>query len=493
VSPAILPSGVLGHIFSARLRTRSVLNNVALGVLCLAFFFIAYHHAPPEPFISGDSPGYIDFSSQRTAGYPVFLRFISWADGGLAIASPLQLAMLCAGTALFAIGLCHLLGSFWSGLLGIVLVLGNYEIVKYSFWILTDGPFISLTLAMLGSVALWLATKKGAALASASVFFAAATTVRPDGIVLLPMLVIIYVAMWPAYRQPARALALLALPAAGVFALNAIAYHSYHKSWQPNSVLGINLLGKAARLADGSEASDHKEWIANAVAIVSPLQPRFAIGETWMDRALISAPVYDGIRHALDLFPGEKQLLSKEDLGDGAHADRAMIGLAIDIIRAHELAYLHIVAENYAATWYIPQLLSRSDAKRLRDGIDEKATPSDRAEMIESIPEPRPWPFVAVMHAFQIAVFALSIGFLIGVPLSALRGNRPDAAAWFGCSAAVSLHLGFLLVAVVNETKPRLTLDYWPLEALIVVVAAAFSARRTVVLLKPARALVRVR
>src|ERR1700719_4136929 len=102
-----------------------------------------------------------------------------------------------------------------------------------------------------------------------------------------------------------------------------------------------------------------QKWIASVANVADNYRGRFAIGQGWMDRPLLSAPLYDLIRHELDtLFP-------PDELGNGAAADHALTALAFDIIRAHKFAYIRDVAENYAALWYIPQLLSSDDAARL--------------------------------------------------------------------------------------------------------------------------------
>jgi hypothetical protein len=454
---------------------------ILFAVVCVILFAIADHFAPPTPFFGGDTPGYIDFISQRTAGYPILIKAITWADGGLGILPVVQLSMMCGAAALFSMGIYCLTRSIWSSILTIVLVLGNYEVVKYSYWVLSDGPFISLLLAMLGCCAFWLGTKKAAWLAGASFFLGAAVTVRPDGITLLPMLAIVYATVPREYRGGALTFVLLSAPAATAVTLSAVAYHHYHKSWNPDSVLGINLLGKAARLADGSEPSKHPEWIATIGNIASPYRRRFAVGESFIDRALLSAPVYDNIRHSLGLLPGDANLaVNREELGTGANADRALTSLAFDIIRAHKLAYLHIIAENYGGLWYIPQLLSGDDVRRLQSIIAQRAPATDYKAEVDYIPVPRPLFIVGFMHLFQIGVFLISVAFLIIPPLELIEGGQPSLIAWFGCSAAICLHVSFLVIAFINETKPRLTLDYWPLEALVVVLAFTLGAKTIV-------------
>jgi hypothetical protein len=374
-------------------------------------------------------------------------------------------------------GVGRLIGRLWCAITVLVLMLGNYEVVKYGFWVLSDGPFISLLAAMLGCFSFWLATKRLVWIAVASTLLGAAISVRPSGSLLLLMLPILYAYAWRAFEQRAQTLALMIIPCTIVTFMSLVAYHQWHDSWKPNSVLGMNLLGRAAPLADGSEPSARPAWIAIVADVAAGYRDRFLRGDTWEDHALLSAPVYDLIRHKLGLLPDDPHsAFPADELDTGATADHALTALAFDIIRAHKADYIRDVAENYAALWYIPQLLSRDDAARLDRIIARQFSASDPPTERDFIPAPRPWLVVVSMHLFQLCIFLTSAFYLIALPAGLIRRHQPSVYVWFGFAGAAALHTSILVVAFINESKPRLSLDTWPLEVLLAVLTLAAAS-----------------
>jgi hypothetical protein len=453
-------------------------NQYALPiVICVAFFGLALMFAPEKPLISGDSPSYIEFWSQRTAGYPIFLNIVGLFDSQLRTLPLLQLLILCGATLLFSLGMRCLTQSYWSATAVVLLLLGNVEVLKYSFWILSDGLFISSLAAILGAFAFWLGGKRLIWLVPASMFLGVAMSIRPASFPLLAILPILYVYAWYMLGRCVGTFALMLVPAAIVIFLSLAAYHQWHGSWRPNSVLGLNLLGKAALLAKGNEPSARPAWIAVIAKVGADYRERLGMGETWADRSLLTAARYDNIRQSLGLYPGENSAFPTDELGTGSTADRAFTEVALDIIRAHKLAYLRQVLDNYVALWYIPQLLTRDDATRLKRIIVSQVSPSDLANEISSIPTPRSWPVVIFTHLFQLFIFIISIIFLISLPVQLIMRRRADVFIWFGFAAAVVLHASILVIAAINESKPRLLLDTWPLEVLLAVLALAVAGR----------------
>src|SRR5690349_10470042 len=207
---------------------RAHAHYLVLTVTCLTFFSFVMTFAPEKPFLSSDSPSFIDFASDRTAGYPILLSLIRIFDDQLHALSPIQLFMFCSASLLFSMGMGSLTRSIWCAVAVLALMFGNYEVVKYSFWVLSDGPFISFVTASLGTFALWLATKRPIWLVTASMCSAAAISIRPAGGTLLLMLPVFFLYSWYALRRPGQTLALMVLSVGFVFFLSLIAYHQSH-------------------------------------------------------------------------------------------------------------------------------------------------------------------------------------------------------------------------------------------------------------------------
>src|SRR5262249_30649131 len=161
---------------------------------------------------------------------------------------------------------------------------------------------------------------------------------------------------WCTLRRQGQTLALMVVPVVLVFFFGLVAYHQWHGTWSPNSNLGKNLIGKAAPLAEGNEPSTRPTWITIVANVGSDYRRRFPTDASWSDRVLLDAPLYDQIRHSLGVFSEPVSVFPAEELGTGPTRDRALTAVALDIIRAHKVAFLREVLENYAALWYIPQL-----------------------------------------------------------------------------------------------------------------------------------------
>jgi hypothetical protein len=440
---------------------------VVLAVSCSGFFLLALTFAPDQPEISPDSFLFLRFEPDKTAGYPIFLALVGWFDGRLSTLSAIQLLILCSSTLFFSVAVYRMTGYFLCAIVVVALMLGNYEVVKYSFRVLSEALFISLLALLLTSVAFWFATGRHRWMVAASAFLGAAVAVRPAGYGLFIMLPILYVWAWRLHERQNLALGAMVVPATIVLLLSLAAYHHRHGTWHTSSVLGYNLLGKVSVFADGTERSSRPDLIDAVKNIADRYRARLAMGETWADRILLANP-YDLIRK--DILSTDNAGLS---LGRNAAADRTMTWLALDIIAAHKAAYIWNVAENFAALWYVPELMTQNDVTRIQQQIAKSPTPT----MSIGFPlAPRPWLLVESLRLFQLGVFTTSLVFLIALPLQLIFYRRGDSILWFGFAAASALHACVILIAAINESKPRLMFDNWPLLVLLVTLGFAWAA-----------------
>src|SRR5262249_34395919 len=217
---------------------------------------------------------------------------------------------------------------------------------------------------------------------------------------------------------------------------------------------------------EGNEPSARPAWIAFVANVGAAYRGQFPTGASWSDRALLGAPLYDDIRHSLGVSGDPVSAFPADELGTGPAADHALTAVALDIIRYHKVSFLREVLENYAALWYIPQLLTHDDVARLKDIIARQCLADDGDFLADRDVErlARPSLVVICTHLFQLCVFLISIIFMIALPTGLIVRHRANVGVWFGFAGSVALHSSILVVAAINESKPRLLLDYWPLE-----------------------------
>lgn len=437
-------------------------QTATLAAVCAVFFLAALAVLPHTPEIQPDSIGYLQFAPDRTAGYPMFLALIGLVDARLSILPLVQLSIFCASLLFFSIAVNRITHCFVCSLATIALIFGNYEVVKYCSRAMTETLFISLSMMALGCLAFWISTGRLRWMVAASALVGAAVAVRPAGYALFVMFPILYLWAWGRERRYVQVLAAMIVPAAIMLFMSLAAYHQRHQTWDPPSVLGYNLLGKAISFADGTERGTRPDLIVAAAKMAALYRQRFEVGENWSDHVFLAAGTYDDIRRNFSVA-------FDTGFGAGAAADRAVTRLALDIIDAHKIAYLRNVAENYAGLWYVPELTTANDVARLRRQIAGLAQPMSTS--IEYTLVARPWPLIMSIRLFQLLVFASSMAFLIALPVQLIRYRRADPLLWFGFAVASALHASIVIVAAINESKPRLMLDSWPLMILVIVLA----------------------
>ena len=130
----------------------SRIERVCSAVLWLApalYALLALVQTPPEPILFPDSPGYLEFSALRTAGYPIFLKGVTALFGDVSPVPAIQVLTFAWSAWFFGISVRRLTGRSWSAALILLGTLGNPFLVEYHHAILTDSLFTTLALVIL--------------------------------------------------------------------------------------------------------------------------------------------------------------------------------------------------------------------------------------------------------------------------------------------------------------------------------------------------------
>lgn len=139
--------------------------------------------------LHNDSPGYINFWSQRTAGYPTFLNLITAVFGSVQAAPKVQLVLMA--TAISFLG-WSVYRTFFAPYFAPILVLvlfGLSAVSKFHAYILSETLFISLLCTMMGCLIMLVAHPTVRLATVTALTCGLAITVRPVGLGLL--------AIWP--------------------------------------------------------------------------------------------------------------------------------------------------------------------------------------------------------------------------------------------------------------------------------------------------------
>ncbi|MBV8777904.1 MAG: hypothetical protein JO258_11980, partial [Alphaproteobacteria bacterium] len=320
--------------------------------------------APQIDLMQRDSQGYLDFSPTRTAGYPLFLRAVEHLPGGLAALPLLQLSLYGLAALLLAAEFRRLTQSKLAGGALLVLLLGNTQVTRLSFMIMTEALFLAFLMLLLAALCRLARSPRWQMLAVASLIAGVAVLVRPAGYALL--LSLPGAAWWSGrggFPWP-RALFAAALPCLAVLAMGMVAYHAVHGLWRTQSFLGSNLFGKAAAVIDTSPAGQQAPDIGWMAACVAPDRAVIDRAPSWVDRFRLLGPYYDIWRWDT-LY---RQLPARTGIaaGDAPALDAAMLRLSLRAIGAAPAAYAAEVARTYGAMWWLPDAMTGAELARFR-------------------------------------------------------------------------------------------------------------------------------
>ena len=451
-------------------------SAVLLTILVIACELL---QAPPAALMQVDSQSYLDFAAERTAAYPLFLRFVEHLPGGLRDLPPIQLGLY----ALAALFLCcefrKLSGSrFASGLL-LVLLLGNAQVTRLNFMIMTEALFLCCLMLLLALCCRLVRKPRWQTLGMASLAAGLAALIRPAGYALIISLPVIGWWCWRDALPAGRAVLAAALPYLATLGLGMIAYHAEHGLWRTETFVGRTLLGKAAAVVDANPSENDPKIIRSIAAAVAPDRAVIDRAPTVSDRFRLIVPYYDLWRYGkvYDIVAAQAGV-PKSDV---VALDRHMEAVSFEIIAAAPAAYLADVALNYGALWWLPDAMTQAQLARFRAVV----------AALEPLPDLGRYPawhrdhsdaVIWALHGFMATAFAVSLWWGFHLIASIVRGTPLPPLARLGVVAAILVHASFLLTAAVEAGLPRYAWALWPVLSILFVsglVACLQSERPT--------------
>ena len=159
------------------------------GFLLLGF--LAYIITGTEPLTTKDTSSYINLWSIRTAGYPAFLHALFWlglSSEGIVL---VQFAVLLISAGYLSWIIFRITGALATALLVNILLIAAPWMKMYAQTLATEALFISLLMVWLAHALLLIVKPQARHLAILFVAAAAASTVRPIGVFLFPIILVL--------------------------------------------------------------------------------------------------------------------------------------------------------------------------------------------------------------------------------------------------------------------------------------------------------------
>ena len=415
--------------------------------------------APPAALMQVDSQSYLDFAAERTAAYPLFLRFVEYLPGGLRDLPPIQLGLYALATLFLCCEFRKLSESrFASGLL-LILLLGNAQVTRLTFMIMTEALFLCCLMLLLALCCRLVRKPWWQTLVMASFAVGLAALIRPAGYALIISLPVIACWCWRDALPAWRAVLAAALPYLATLGLGMIAYHTEHGLWRTETFVGRTLLGKAAAIVDANPTENEPKIIRSIAAAVAPDRAVIDRAPTVFDRFRLIVPYYDLWRYGrvYDIVAGQAGI-PKSDV---VALDRRMEAVSFEIIATAPTAYLADVALNYGALWWLPDAMTQAQLAHFRALVAA-------LEPLPDLGRYPPWhrdhsdAVIWALHGFMSIAFAVSLWWGFYLIASVVCGTPLPPLARIGVLAAILVHASFLLTASVEAGLPRYAWVLWP-------------------------------
>lgn len=414
------------------------------------------------PLLSVDSPGYVEWSPERTPGYPLFLHLVAAFSPDYSALPAAQYVPFIGATAVFCDALAGLLRSRLVGFATAIAVLGNLYLMRYPTTIMADSLYLSLVLVHTACVLHSLRSPSLVWPVLAGIMLGCAILVRPAGYALL------FALPWLPFvwreRRYLRAGALAGGVAAMIF-VACIGNYAYRGFFATQAFGGINLVLKIATMAPPQIAGFDPAVTARSYDELRPLRDSEQAEKSWERRALIpiltynhGQPVFEPLNAAIENDPGRWKTnspywreIALNDLG-GEFARRVIV--------ADPAEYVWRVIRQVYGMWFMPQLSDPSTANAVSD-ILVRVGKLDRARDID--PDLKVMPLWA--YAAKFIVFAGLLAASLSVIVWALfRRSRALAGLAY---LSIATHCYFFLVAGVEVALPRYSLMAWPFQCAI--------------------------
>jgi hypothetical protein len=441
------------------------ISKLVLAGVAAAYAVVMILVAPDAPTTQTDSASYLQFSSYRTATYPLFIKLVGL--NGLTIAQTL----LFAG-ALAVLGFKTLASTRNLAVAAILMVgvAANPELNKYHSVVMTESLFMSALLVFLAMLIRFVRRKDLLSLGLAAAFAGVAATIRPPGLALLPIPILMVLACRQQLKS--RALALLAvalLPAIMLVAGERALSHVIHQG-NVSSLAPRHIFAKAAMidapLASATESDPLRRALLVAIendfapirALIAQADSNTRIPMTVHYESCVeymcSAPLWS--RNASPRFEAEMLRVGLQRL---ASAPLNYAGLVWTHYRALWTLYNH----SHPATAPVSVAFIRSHRPLPFEDLVSPLVEDPAISRVASVGRP------AILAVGWITAAIILLG-----AIAAFRGRLHDAAAvaWL---SALAIHASFLFTAAVGVGIARYTVSMWPAMVTSLIFAAWFA------------------
>lgn len=464
-------------------RLRS-LQTAFFVLLASAAIWLFVRQLPIEPVLTNDSQSYLNFSSTRPHGYPLFLAVYRQIRGDLAYLPATQAAIYLTSIAFLSIAIGRRLNSLPAGI-GLFLVLYAYLDPNDVWSVMSEPLYGADATAACAALVFYVMRPNAAVLIAASVLFGIASVCRTIGFTLVAAFLVLLLCHTRIQGvRFARIFVFVILPIGLISSMSVLSNFLYSGSFSSGSSGGVSLLGKGLLLArplPSSHALAQLNWTAD---VAGPA--RQAISELYNPflKALVVRQYYEYLRWWI-AWPIFERTWRAWQIGDETERGRLAGQLATAYVLEDLPGYLSLVGIDYLSLWTVPRYLTESEELGLRAELEAVGplpllsalaeAPEGKLEYYQIIPRAKGALFVyatrAVVAAFWVTTFLTIWLSVWGVRYA--FGELTDLL--FMVLAVHSVYVG---TALVEAGLERYIWPTWPLVVAAPMLGACLVTRR---------------
>ena len=447
-----------------------------LAAVAAAYVAILWSNPFGTALYTPDSRGYIQFAAHRTAGYPLFLDFVTALFGTLGAVPRAQLLLAAAGFAFLGWSIQRAFGAPRLALLVTLSLFGNPEIARLHGAIMTESLFVSLLCVMTGAMAMLVTRPAVLPAALSALTCGTAAMVRPAGVSLLPIWPILLWFLWGRYAgQRVRLAVAVVVPLALCGIAESVAWQASHPGRSARtSLANMHLFAKALMMESlpvirGDEVD---RFLGTAREAVAPAREFVAGGPDWQTRLLLLTR-YEAASQRRWFRDEVEELSERRDVSFnrllGEVGWRATVGAPV--------AWASNAFAHYVGLWGLYELLTPAAFQRYAAYVQ----PTRRIPFFDGRLLPRNLPRYAAVWPIRVV---MGVGFLatvvaVGVAVARrLRGMELDDRLVLAAVCGLLVHGHFVFVGLFGIALARYSLAVWPLLALCGLLLVHYGSSR---------------
>ena len=439
---------------------------------------LAYVISGTDPLTAKDTNSYINLWSIRTSGYPAFLHALFWLGLSSKAVVLVQFAILLISASYLSSVVYRITGRLATALLVNILLLAAPWMKTYAQTLATEALFIPLLMVWVAHALLFIARPRVHHLAILFVVAAIASTVRPIGVFLFPIILVLLILVRSAWSWRLLGGALVGVLLAAGIGLWESSYYYRFNSPPREFVTGIHFFAEGALIDVPPERLEvaREHLTAPERQLFDRVERDFA-----PVRTLLHRPWSFGVReHLIALYGGFARSPYLKKLGvrpgplDGK-SGRANTDLTMNVgwarITANPMAFAQRILVHYAALWSPFSIMVPPTAGQYASLVSTGELPFvDEHPPLTEYHAGRFELLVARILTQAFAVLTLGVAIVGAV---AVLFSRMSLNAGVSVVTAISLHVYSLLVATFAFGSLRYTTAMWP----VVVIFSLFAAR----------------